>query len=168
MNCCQIHLKTCFRNRLMFIVIAQDLKPTKIILYNKFQQTLVKKWFLIEELLFGQMQNKTSKINLIISSTNSTDHFCYCNRSGRKIYFQIHPVRFLVKINPLDLSCRLRFFTCVVCSVTLDILYKGNWSNDLVVISGLIHCYMCLCFYFHITVCKYYWDASLCWGTVTR
>jgi len=43
MNCCQIHLKTCFRNRQMFIVIAQDLKPTKIILYNKFQQTLVKK-----------------------------------------------------------------------------------------------------------------------------
>jgi len=54
MKCCQ-HLKTCFRKQLKFIVIIQDMQLTKTILYNKFQQTLTKKQFLIEELLFGQM-----------------------------------------------------------------------------------------------------------------
>jgi len=39
----------------MFIVIILDTQPIKTILYNKFQQTLEKKQFLIEELLFGQM-----------------------------------------------------------------------------------------------------------------
>jgi len=47
--------KDCFRKRLKFIVIIQGMQPTKTILYNKFQQTLVKKKFLIEELIFGQM-----------------------------------------------------------------------------------------------------------------
>jgi len=39
----------------MFIVIIQDMQLTKTILFNKFQQTLLKKHFLIEELPFGQM-----------------------------------------------------------------------------------------------------------------
>jgi len=37
--------KDCFRKRLKFIVIIQGMQPTKTILYNKFQQTLVKKNF---------------------------------------------------------------------------------------------------------------------------
>ena len=46
--------KTCFRKWLNFIVITQDVQPTKTILY-KFQQTLEKKQFLIEKLLSGQL-----------------------------------------------------------------------------------------------------------------
>jgi len=42
MKCCQHHLKTYFIKRLKFIVIIQDMQPTKTILYNKFQQTLAK------------------------------------------------------------------------------------------------------------------------------
>jgi len=55
MKYCQHHLKICFRKRLKLIVITQDMQPIKTIVYNVFQQTLAKKQFLIEELLFGQM-----------------------------------------------------------------------------------------------------------------
>ena len=55
MECCQHHLNICFRKRLKFIVMIQDMQPTKTISYNKFQQTLAKKQFLIEELHIGQM-----------------------------------------------------------------------------------------------------------------
>ena len=43
MKCSQHHLKICFRKRLKFIIIIQDMQPTKTISYNKFQQTLAKK-----------------------------------------------------------------------------------------------------------------------------
>ena len=77
MKCCQHHLKICFRKRLRFIVIIQDMQPTKTISY-KFQQTLAKKQFLIEELHIGQVQINNSKINLIYLLVINTDHFCCC------------------------------------------------------------------------------------------
>jgi len=44
-----------FRKRLTFNVITQDMQATKAISCSKFQQTLAKKQFLIEDLPFGQM-----------------------------------------------------------------------------------------------------------------
>jgi len=55
MNCCQRHLNTCFRKRLMFIVTIQDMQLTETMLYKKFQQRLVKEQLIVEELPFGQM-----------------------------------------------------------------------------------------------------------------
>jgi len=75
----QHHLKDYFRKQLKFIVIIQYMQLTKTILYNKFQQTLAKKQFLIEELLFGQIQINNSKINPRTPLVINTDHFCCCN-----------------------------------------------------------------------------------------
>jgi len=70
--------KDFFRKRPRFIVIIQDKQSNKTILY-KFQQALIKRQFLVEELYSGKMQNNTSKIYAIMPSTNNTEHFCYCN-----------------------------------------------------------------------------------------
>jgi len=57
---------------------------------------------------------------------------------------------------------------CVVCSVALVILSKGNWTITTVLISDLVHYCMCLCLYSAFILQKYYGDISLCWGTSTR
>jgi len=66
-----------------------------------------KKQFLIEELLFGQMQNNNSKINPITPLISSADHFCCCNMNVWKIYYWTHVVKFLIKVQSLHLSHHL-------------------------------------------------------------
>jgi len=78
MKCCQHRLKTCFRKRLKFIVIIQDMQPTKTTLYNKFQQTLAKKTISHRGAALWEnadQQFKDKPTPLVINP----DHFCCCN-----------------------------------------------------------------------------------------
>ena len=128
--------KTCFKKRLKFIVIIQDMQPTKTTLY-KFQQTLAKKC----------LQGATLWAN-VEQQFKDKSHNTFSNQYLSFLLLQhIHLVKFLIKILPHRLSYHLRIrLACISdCSYGLQCgiwhFVVGNWSISMVLISGLFDCF---------------------------